>query len=458
MSLEFIVKNGLISKGNVIVTGSITTTNFISGTHTGSTFGTSSWSVNSNSSSWSPSQNATTLFTGSIYQITTSNSISASYAPSNTTYTSSLFGTASWANNSISASYSPGGSPATYTSSLFGTASWANNINPYQSYTLLTTSSTNWVTISFNNPNYQVNLTNAAVYSFTSSNNSSIGQVSDILVYVSHSAVGTSSLSFPTTWQNIGNGWPTSINANTVGVLWLRSIDPTTIIGTFNMSGSVFSASYAISASYAPGGSTATYTSSLFGTASWTYNSITSSYITPYQFYVTLLTSSTNWITTSFNNSNYQLNLPIASAYNFTSSNNASNGQISDILIYISHSANNTSSLSFPSTWKNIGSGWPTGINANTIGVLWIRSIDTNTIIGSFNISGSVFSASYSLQSLSSSYSQTASFSLNSGGGSGTTLFTGSIYPITASWSVSASWAPSGGGVGVDLLQVQVFS
>jgi len=43
-----------------------------------------------------------------------------------------------------------------------------------------------------------------------------------------------------------------------------------------------------------------------------------------------------------------------------------------------------------------------------------------------------------SMTVLSSSYSQTASFALNAGGGSGTTLFTGSTYQITASWAINA--------------------
>jgi hypothetical protein len=45
-------------------------------------------------------------------------------------------------------------------------------------------------------------------------------------------------------------------------------------------------------------------------------------------------------------------------------------------------------------------------------------------------------SASWASSSLSASYSTTASFALN-GGGSGTTLFTGSTYPITASWALN---------------------
>jgi hypothetical protein len=61
--------------------------------------------------------------------------------------------------------------------------------------------------------------------------------------------------------------------------------------------------------------------------------------------------------------------------------------------------------------------------------------------------------SSYSLNSVSSSYALTASFALNSAGGGGTTLTTGSTYPITSSWAINAITASyalnaSGGGSG----------
>jgi hypothetical protein len=72
---------------------------YLTGSHTGSTFGTSSWSI---SSSWSPS---------SISSSWASSSISASYSPSSgggtTLTTGSIYPiTSSWANNVITSSYS----------------------------------------------------------------------------------------------------------------------------------------------------------------------------------------------------------------------------------------------------------------------------------------------------------------------------------------------------------------
>jgi hypothetical protein len=61
--------------------------------------------------------------------------------------------------------------------------------------------------------------------------------------------------------------------------------------------------------------------------------------------------------------------------------------------------------------------------------------------------------SSWSNNATSASYSLTASYSLNSAGGGGTTLTTGSTYPITSSWAINAITASyalnaSGGGSG----------
>lgn len=50
----------------------------------------------------------------------------------------------------------------------------------------------------------------------------------------------------------------------------------------------------------------------------------------------------------------------------------------------------------------------------------------------------SAISSSWASASISSSYALTASFALNAGGGSGTTLSTGSTYQITSSWAISS--------------------
>lgn len=85
-------------------------------------------------------------------------------------------------------------------------------------------------------------------------------------------------------------------------------------------------------------------------------------------------------------------------------------------------------------------------------------SLAADAISSSYTISSSyapfvqtyqinTISSSWASSSLSSSYSNkslTASYALNVGQ-SGTTLETGSFYPITSSWAISASWSPGSG-------------
>jgi hypothetical protein len=69
-------------------------------------------------------------------------------------------------------------------------------------------------------------------------------------------------------------------------------------------------------------------------------------------------------------------------------------------------------------------------------------SLSSSYSINSTTATSSSFAstASYNLNSVSSSYSLTASYALNGGSG-GTTLTTGSTYPITSSWAINATTA-----------------
>jgi len=78
----------------------------------------------------------------------------------------------------------------------------------------------------------------------------------------------------------------------------------------------------------------------------------------------------------------------------------------------------------------------------------WANNSISSSFSNTSTSSSFASTASYNLNSVSSSYALTASFALNSGGG-GTTLTTGSTYPITSSWAnnvISASYAANGGG------------
>lgn len=125
-------------------------------------------------------------------------------------------------------------------------------------------------------------------------------------------------------------------------------------------------------------------TASLADTASYALNASSAGGVL--SSYSTILTGSNNGITASFTGTpTQQVNLTRTASYTFTSSGIPSSGQVADIVLYISHSGSpNTSSLVFPATWVNIGTGFPTFILANKVALLWLRATDTGTIMGTF--------------------------------------------------------------------------
>jgi len=225
---------------------------------------------------------------------------------------------------------------------------------------------------------------------------------------VSSSYAATASISFTTVSSSFSN---TSSLANTASYV-LNSVSSSfastssyslnSVSSSYsNVANTATSASYSLSASYAPGGGTTLTTGSTYPiTSSWSTNAISSSF-------ATFAVSAT-------------------SATSATSANTATSASYSLSSSYSVNSTTATSS-SFAST----------------------SSYNLNSISSSF--SNNALTASYVENSVSSSYALTASFSLNGGGG-GTTLTTGSTYPITSSWAnnvITASYAlvaGSGGG------------
>ena len=225
---------------------------------------------------------------------------------------------------------------------------------------------------------------------------------------VSSSYAATASISFTAVSSSFSN---TSSLANTASYV-LNSVSSSfastssyslnSVSSSYsNVANTATSASYSLSASYAPGGGTTLTTGSTYPiTSSWSTNAISSSFAT---FAV--------------------------SATSATSANSANTATSASYSLSSSYSVNSTTatSSSFAST----------------------SSYNLNSISSSF--SNNALTASYVENSVSSSYALTASFSLNSGGG-GTTLTTGSTYPITSSWAnnvITASYAlvaGSGGG------------
>lgn len=134
-----------------------------------------------------------------------------------------------------------------------------------------------------------------------------------------------------------------------------------------------YTASFALNANASP-------------SASWASSSLSASYVGPVSPYQTISTSSTNWITCSFVGSPIQqIELGRTGSYFFTASNMPSSGQVSDIVLYISHSGTpNTSSLTWPSNWVSLGSTLPNFITATRFAVLWLHATDNGVVMGSF--------------------------------------------------------------------------
>jgi hypothetical protein len=103
MANEFVVKNGLISQGNITATGSLVVSQNISasnisasgtisasvfsGAHTGSTFGTSSWSTNALTASYVSSSNIVGTVTSASYAVSSSFSTTAGALVTTNNYT-----------------------------------------------------------------------------------------------------------------------------------------------------------------------------------------------------------------------------------------------------------------------------------------------------------------------------------------------------------------------------------
>jgi hypothetical protein len=202
------------ASGSVIISGSIASGSLWKGNASGSNsvgtsfFGTASYAINSVNA---PGGSGTTLFTGSTYDITSS-----------------------WANNTVQCTIAilSLNSLAANTSSYAITASFLSGSSgassPYQPIVGFVTSSTSWITCSFDTPNQFVEFKNTAVYNFTSSNHPTSGSCAEILLHISHSATGqTSSLSFPTGWKWLNTGGnsssPTALTGSRDAFLWLRA-------------------------------------------------------------------------------------------------------------------------------------------------------------------------------------------------------------------------------------------
>ena len=123
------------------------------------------------------------------------------------------------------------------------------------------------------------------------------------------------------------------------------------------------SASYALTASYAVNGGGGAGTS----------------------FYNTLTSSSLNWITMSFANSENYFALTNGFNYNFTHSNLPTAPTVQGCSLLIVNTAAATSSLSFPSSWTFMGS-IPTSLTGSKNAILSLKAYGNSPIIAGFSV------------------------------------------------------------------------
>lgn len=209
--------------------------------------------------------------------------------------------------------------------------------------------------------------------------------------------------------------------------------------------GSVFfiTASYALSSSTVIGGTTLITGSSYPITSSWSNNSISSSNSinSDIATSASLSTSASYALSASFA-SNAGTSLITGSTYFITSSwsNNSVSSSYSNISISSSFATTSTSTTSASYSLSSSYSTTATNATSASYSLTSSYSVNSSTAISSSFAS----TASYNLNSISSSYALTASYAMNGG----TSLTTGSTYPITSSWSnfaLTASYALGGG-------------
>jgi hypothetical protein len=169
----------------------------------------------------------------------------------------------------------------------------------------------------------------------------------------------------------------------------------------------VTASTYPITSSWATNvvnGSTATYTSSLYGTASWALRTVSSSYTT--QSIIQTTSSYADFAPVLFNN------VRIINGDLIIRSSDTGNWFKLDV--FDDGDGNFT-------TQRTTATGTGSIFNSSS---MYTGMFVTNSL-----------SSSWASSSLSSSYTLTASYALNGGSG-GSTLVTGSTYPITSSWAL----------------------
>src|ERR1035437_2385634 len=361
---------------------------------------TSSWANNATTASFALNNSTITLVTGSTYQITSSNSVSSSWAPTlGLTPGSTQSITAS---SAVSASWSPGqGTTTLYTSST------------YQITSSFAEVSSNSVTASYALNSSATTLFTSSTYQITASN-----------------AISSSWAPFTDNPNAVSASWA----SNSVSASYVPNLYPQ--VNQVNVD----------SASWVP----ASVNITTADTASYVLNAISTSYSPVEPAY-------SSSVSTQFDTR--QPNLVIGNTYEITASGavsaswapftdnpNAISASWASQSLSASYVPNlypqvtqvNVDSASYvpnlyPQTYQSSGSWASSSISASYAPSNHITNADSASYVPNLYPQQDQPSGSWASSSLSSSWSPDQG---------ATTIITGSTYQITSSNSISASWAP----------------
>ena len=334
-----------------------------------------------------------------------------------------------------------------FSGSVIGTitsASFASTASYLLNSFSLTTGSSYPITSSWSNNSISSSFSNTSISSSYSLTSSNLSPVAQDLIPISNSLY---SLGSPTNkWKDLyvstGSIYIGDTVLSTSGSTLYTNTSPVVTLNTASGQIEISGISASLSASYATNAGLLNNTSSTIfattGSNNFNGNQTVQGNITivgslTAQQYV--VSSSVSYFTSSNFDGSTKFGDTDSDTHQFTGSLRSPN--ITGSLLGTSSFSNNSTSASYSSTSS-------VALNALTSSYI---NVATNAVSSSFASTASISvsssfatTSSYNLNSISSSYSLTASFAANAG----SSLTTGSTYPITASWSnnsISSSYS-----------------
>ena len=365
------ISSSLVNK--LTVQGNISASSF-----TGSVFGTASYA---NTSSWAT--NATTANAISFVPISaiSASYLSGAYTANVTTLSSSnlyVSGTGSLGKVGIGSTAFNSTAPEALlvSGSTYNVIGGYANLNSYAQLNMKNasngTDSSSDVVATNDTGTESGNFIDMGINSSTYTSHGDVGAANDAYIYStgSHLYIGNTTANKNLYLFAGSNTNTSSVVLTSTGKVGIGLTNP---VNTLDVAGNI---------------SCSVITASLLGTASWATNVVNggSATVSNYTSYATISTSSANWITASFDTGSNFVNITTGLLYNFTSSNLPAINQQAETTLYINNTATATSSLSFPATWRSLNGGWPTSITSSKCAVVWLRAYYTSSIVGTYSV------------------------------------------------------------------------